>query len=508
VTWSAPGQAISEWEHLQVRKNTTDRIQFLPAPSGGVDKAFRFEVRKDDFAVNDACGLIGSGWRAGGVGPHEQESNRTIRYEWNTLFEQGFPGSPVDSSGHEVWVLFTQWHQKDPSTGDSPPIAFIIQNNKLRLVLTKVDNTNPDPAHSVEVNRYDLAPFSTGVWHHWRAEIRWALKDGSIKVWHDDSVVQDLAHVQTVFPISPGQLDQPGDSYLKVGLYRKPVDPPAGPWVVWHDEFKRLEQGTAGPLPHPSGTLPMCPTGNPDALYQLTRRVHLILQSRPKPFVDLDLGIRRPEPPRRLQRVGLVLVRLAGLTDDLAIRGTGSPSPAVLGLVDRDLHGSILAPSWRRLQRDIEQPVFQLWLSLGDLSMSRDVGIRPSGDGNLNWPIQRGEVALAIKSAVKHTSCRDLTPHQWGVWHGVEPVDALVLEEITTLLIQPIVRFGDSKGSHKSGMGACQWLVIGHAVILFEPEIFAEHGPMARPRFTAFDKFSDHGGLKRLTRILMLEHPL
>ena len=261
MTWSAPGQAISEWEHLQVRKNTTDRIQSLPAPSGGVDKAFRFEVRKDDFAVNDACGLIGSGWRAGGVGPHEQESNRTIRYEWNTLFEQGFPGSPVDSSGHEVWVLFTQWHQKDPSTGDSPPIAFIIQNNKLRLVLTKVDNTNPDPAHSVEVNRYDLAPFSTGVWHHWRAEIRWALKDGSIKVWHDDSVVQDLAHVQTVFPISPGQLDQPGDSYLKVGLYRKPVDPPAGPWVVWHDEFKRLEQGNAGPLPHPSGTLPMCPTG-------------------------------------------------------------------------------------------------------------------------------------------------------------------------------------------------------------------------------------------------------
>jgi hypothetical protein len=48
------------------------------------------------------------------VGPHEQESNRNIRYEWNTLFEQGFPGSPVDSSGHEVWVLFTQWHQKDP----------------------------------------------------------------------------------------------------------------------------------------------------------------------------------------------------------------------------------------------------------------------------------------------------------------------------------------------------------------------------------------------------------
>jgi hypothetical protein len=132
----------------------------------------------------------------------------------------------------------------------------------------------------------------------------------------------------------------------------------------------------------------------------------------------------------------------------------------------------------------------------------------PPGAQNTTDRIQRGEVALAIKSAVKHTSCRDLTPHQWGVWHGVEPVDALVLEEITTLLIQPIVRFGDSKGSHKSGMGACQWLVIGHAVILFEPEIFAEHGPMARPRFTAFDKFSDHGGLKRLTRILMLEHPL
>jgi hypothetical protein len=42
VTWSAPGQAISEWEHIQVVKNTTDRLQSLPTPPGGTGNAFSF----------------------------------------------------------------------------------------------------------------------------------------------------------------------------------------------------------------------------------------------------------------------------------------------------------------------------------------------------------------------------------------------------------------------------------------------------------------------------------
>lgn len=262
VTWSALGQDVSEWQSIQVRMNTQDRIQSLPAPSGGTDHAFKFAVWNDDKAVNNSCGSTGDGWRAEGVGPTEQASDRTIRYEWNTLFEQGFPGSPVDANAQPIWVLFTQWHQKDPSTGNSPPIAFIVQDNKLRLVLTKVDKTNPNPNQSMEVGRYDLAPFSTGVWHHWRAEIRWSLTDGSIKVWHDGSVVQDLAPVQTIFPTSPSQLDQPGDSYLKVGVYRKPVKS-TEPWVVWHDEFKRLDQGSASQLPRPPFKSPICPTETP-----------------------------------------------------------------------------------------------------------------------------------------------------------------------------------------------------------------------------------------------------
>jgi hypothetical protein len=217
---------------------------------------------KDELPVNNDCVEIGGGWRAEGTGPHEQASDKLIRYEWNTRFEPGFPGDPLDAGGQQIWMVFTQWHQKDPADknpriGVSPPIAFIVDKNELRLVLNRVDNAHPD--QSVEVGRYDLAPFTTDVWHHWRAEIRWSLTDGSVKVWHDGTVVQELAHVQTIFPDpdSPGQLDKPGDSYLKVGLYRKPMDHP-GPWVLWHDEFKRLEQGNAAQLPHSPSKLPTC----------------------------------------------------------------------------------------------------------------------------------------------------------------------------------------------------------------------------------------------------------
>jgi Polysaccharide lyase len=142
VIWSAPGQDISEWHTIQLRKNATDRIQSLAAPSGGTDRAFKFAVWNNDVAVNNSCVDIESGWRAEGRGPTEQVSNRTIRYEWNTWFEQSFPGNPV-ASGQPIWVVFTQWHQKDPSTEKSPPIEFIVEDGWLRLGLHRVDPAKP-----------------------------------------------------------------------------------------------------------------------------------------------------------------------------------------------------------------------------------------------------------------------------------------------------------------------------------------------------------------------------
>lgn len=262
VTWSAPGQAITEWEHVQVVKNTNDRLKSVPAPTGGTGNAFMFTVlNQDQFAVGDKCQTIGGGWRAEGIGPHEQPSNKIIRYEWNTRFENGFPVNPVDASGNSVWVLFTQWHQKDPTgtnpaIGSSPPIEFIIEKGMLKLRLNRASQPGP----STEFATVDLTPVNPGTWHHWAAEIQWSPTDGSVKVWHDGMIKYDSTNpkvpVQTIFP-DPDSPGQPGDSYLKVGLYRKPINAP-GLWVVLHDEFKRLEQGNASPLPHPSGTLPTC----------------------------------------------------------------------------------------------------------------------------------------------------------------------------------------------------------------------------------------------------------
>jgi hypothetical protein len=96
----------------------------------------------------------------------------------------------------------------------------------LKLHLNRVDLAHPNTS-STEFAKADLAPVSPGMWHHWRADIRWSPTDGSVKVWHDDVVKYDSTNlkVQTIFP-DPDSTGQPGDSYLKVGLYRKPVNGP------------------------------------------------------------------------------------------------------------------------------------------------------------------------------------------------------------------------------------------------------------------------------------------
>jgi hypothetical protein len=56
--------------------------------------------------------------------------------------------------------------------------------------------------------------------------------------------------------------------------------------------------------------------------------------------LDLHLGVRRPEPSCGLEDVGLVLVRLARFTNDLAIGDMSSPASPVLSPVNGDLHAA------------------------------------------------------------------------------------------------------------------------------------------------------------------------
>jgi hypothetical protein len=77
VTWSALGPAISEWEHIQVLKNTNDRLKSVPAPTGGTGNASMFTVLdQDQFAVGDKCQTIGG---AGALRALDRMSNRPTR---------------------------------------------------------------------------------------------------------------------------------------------------------------------------------------------------------------------------------------------------------------------------------------------------------------------------------------------------------------------------------------------------------------------------------------------
>jgi hypothetical protein len=104
---------------------------------------------------------------------------------------------------------------------------------------------------------------------------------------------------------------------------------------------------------------------------------------------------------------------------------------------------------------------------------------------------------------VKHSSCGDLTSLQWSVGHGIEPVDALVLKEIAIFRIQPVVRLGDSEGSHDPGMRARELVILRHSVIAFKQKILAEDEPLARATRSG-GEFSNYWGEITRTRICML----
>jgi hypothetical protein len=232
VTWQAPGESTNEWRSVQ--SVAPDRFQSVSAPPGGIGRAFRAEVRNDD--------LVKDGWRAEGVGPEESASDRVVSYEWATWFP---PDYPVDDPGAgHIWQVITQWHQQDgaESTGTSPPIAFIVHGEDIRLHLHRVDPSNLGT--SLEVGQYPVATVDRETWHRFRMEVRWALKGGSIKLWHGGNLVPlplpgDL---QTLFPLR-SQLQVAGTTYFKMGLYRDRVTTPptVPPFVIYHDEIRRAE---------------------------------------------------------------------------------------------------------------------------------------------------------------------------------------------------------------------------------------------------------------------------
>ncbi|MGH3807664.1 MAG: heparin lyase I family protein [Pseudonocardiaceae bacterium] len=160
----APCNSLSEWRSIQVPAGTTDRLQIVPAPLGKSAHALRAEVRDGDVAVNSKRDPIAGGWRAEVVGPTETQSSTTVRYTWSTLLDPTYPANPKGSDGKPIWQVITQWHQGDADKGASPPIAFIIVGEEIRLHLNKPDGT--------EVGQYRVADLARGTWHDFQVDVR------------------------------------------------------------------------------------------------------------------------------------------------------------------------------------------------------------------------------------------------------------------------------------------------------------------------------------------------
>jgi hypothetical protein len=83
---------------------------------------------------------------------------------------------------------------------------------------------------------FDDANVLSGVWPQ--------LTAAGVRVFYSNHGAQLLTGLATLFEHQSGKPGQP-QTYLKAGLYRKPAATnPDGPYVLFHDEFSRWEQGS------------------------------------------------------------------------------------------------------------------------------------------------------------------------------------------------------------------------------------------------------------------------
>jgi hypothetical protein len=129
------------------------------------------------------------GWRAEAVGPTEVASANTVRYRWSTMLDPAYPTNPVGTDGSAIWQVSTQWHQGDQDVGGSPPIAFIVVGNEMRLRLHRSDPQNP--SNSIEIGQFPVATgLAKGSWHDFQMDVHWDLINGWVTVWHNGQLVQ------------------------------------------------------------------------------------------------------------------------------------------------------------------------------------------------------------------------------------------------------------------------------------------------------------------------------
>ncbi|MEJ2865343.1 heparin lyase I family protein [Actinomycetospora flava] len=262
IKWQAHcDDLVVDFESVQVRKDTTDRLLSWPVRPAKSGNALRAEVLQDDVAWNPDANMgkgadIAGGWRAEAVGPTENQSNHSVRYEWSTLLDPSYAVDPRLADGTRTWQVIFQWHQGDKDQGGSPPVAFIIAGDHIYLDVHTVKS-----GASVQVGQWPLATLDRGTWHDFAAEIKWHRTDGTIKLWHNgqavtfapvaspaspgtmfpSSATDTLANLTTLFPPKAGS-SRPSSVYLKVGLYRRAANTtPSQTFVVYHDEICRYE---------------------------------------------------------------------------------------------------------------------------------------------------------------------------------------------------------------------------------------------------------------------------
>ena len=260
--WHAPCEDVTtfkkEFLWFQVVEGSNDRIrsevppQHLPTHAG---PAMRVEVMHGDYAWNPwSMKEIPGGWRAEARAWTEHESDKVISYRWSTMLSPEYPqnpqvadpNAPPERQGKPIWQVITQWHQGDNDPGTFPPVAFIIEGDKIKLDLNRLKEGTSE---SEEAGEWPVCDLDPGEWHHFRADIRWHRSEGTVQVWHNEAPVefdvngekvQQLTGRSTVYALE-NQSSTP-EVYMKIGLYREAwMTESPGAFILYHDEVYREE---------------------------------------------------------------------------------------------------------------------------------------------------------------------------------------------------------------------------------------------------------------------------
>ncbi|MFG2195987.1 polysaccharide lyase [Streptomyces sp. NPDC048639] len=203
------------------------RVAKAPDPVRAGEYSSRFELRKDDPAINGGTRSELSGDFLDG----EQW------YGFSTYLKDWDPDQASD--------IVTQWHQHW-DVGSSPPLSINTRKGHWEISQNREDHQE----------QTDLGAYETNKWTDWVIHVKWSSgDDGVLQIWKDGKPVEGFEDRK-----GPNTYNDDRGNYMKIGIYKwpwsqgKPSDTDRR--VLFHDEVRVMGEDGSYEAVAPAGGTP------------------------------------------------------------------------------------------------------------------------------------------------------------------------------------------------------------------------------------------------------------